>query len=106
MAIVMHRWVGLKSIGNFVGSATLNFPPSPAFAQASLNFTLGGGTQKVGIVSFRFRKPDGSDGQVDFGGWTSWPSTTGHERMTSVTFGVATGSNQQLDGIGNVFFWG
>ena len=56
MNIVMHRWVRLSSRGSFIGSATINFPPSPAFVQASLNYTLGGGSQKVGIMSFRFRR--------------------------------------------------
>jgi hypothetical protein len=83
----------------------MDFPPAEVVAQAVLNFTLGGGTQKVGIVKFRFRTPSGADQEVNFGEWPNWPPFAHHARMTSVTFGVATGSNQQLDGIGQAFFW-
>lgn len=106
MAIVKVRSIWLKSIGNFVGTATIDFPPSNVFVQASLNYTSGGGRQKVGIVSFRWIGADGSNQQADFGGWPGWAPATNNERMTSVTFGVMTGSNQELDGFGNVFFWG
>jgi len=106
MPIVGHNFFRLAARGSFIGTVTANFPPSGVVAQASLNYTLGGGTQKVGIVSFRFRPtPDGAEQQVNFGGWPNWPATVNADRMTSVTFGVASGSNQELDGIGNVFFW-
>ena len=105
MPIVGHNWMSLASNGSFIGFATANFPPAGTVVQASLNSVTGGGAHKVGIKSFRFRTPSGADQDVDFGEWPFWPATANHDRMTSVTFGVATGSNQHLEGFGNIYFW-
>ena len=105
MPIVGHRFVRLASNGSFIGSLTVNFAPASVVVQAALNSVIGGGAHKVGIKSFRFRTSSGADEDVDFGEWPFWPATANHDRMTSVTFGVATGSNQSMEAFGNIFFW-
>ncbi len=104
MALIGAATKILWSEGSNISSLTVNFPPANVMAQTGLNYVRGGGTHKVGIVSFKFKK-DGQTITKDFGGWTNWPNTVFSETMLSVTFGVATGGSQSLEGFANMFWW-
>ena len=82
-----------SSSGSAERTIDINMAPSQVYAQTWLHGTSGGGTQYTGIKAFRRRRPDGSDQLVDFGGWTNWPPTV-FDFVSSITFGIATGSNQ------------
>jgi hypothetical protein len=80
-------------------------PPDQVGAQAWLHGTTGGGTQYTGIKAFRRRRPDGSDEVVDFGEWTSWPPVI-FDFVSSITFAIATGEDQQGWAVLRVDHWG
>lgn len=105
--IYMTRTYNIWATGNHVGSFTIYFSPAYVVAQVGLNYVSGGGAHKVGIVGYTYRPtPDGPEKSVSYGSWPSWPHTVSRDRMTSVTFGVASGSQQAVTGYGNLYFWG
>lgn len=110
MPIVQHRAHGFWGWGadtGFTGSITVNMAPAFISAQAGYHMVSGGGLHKVGIKSFRHRpSSDGAEQNVDFGGWPDWRHTIGHDRVTSVTFGIALGAHQEAHAYGNLFWWG
>jgi hypothetical protein len=108
--IVKHRSFPLFAFANTqtqTGTFTINIAPAPIVAQTSLYRVYGATMVKIGIQSFRHRPmPDGPEEEVDFGGFGQWPSTIGHDRVTSVTFGVWAGKGNQLEGHADLYWWG
>lgn len=73
-------------------------------AQTALYGQSGGGTNYTGIKHFRRRLPDGSDQDIDFGDWPSWPPVI-FDHVSSVTFAIATGSDQQSWLMARMDYW-
>jgi len=107
MPIVGHQIFRLWASGSVIAPMTLIFdPPANIVAQASLHSTAGPGVHKVGIMNFRVRPiGDAPEVETSFGDWTKWPSTVAAQRITRVQFGVASGTEQELEGIANIFWW-
>jgi hypothetical protein len=75
-------------------------------AQNTLSSVSGGGAHMAGIAEIAFRdQPDGPNIPINFGDWTSWPSTVVQQNLVSVTFGTAVGGNQSCVSVCNVFLW-
>jgi len=105
MALIGAGTKVLWSSGSNISSITVNFPQANVMAQTALNYVDGDGAHKIGIVSFKFKK-NGQTITQDFGEWYNWPNTVFSETMISVTFGVATGGGQYIEGFANMFWWG
>jgi hypothetical protein len=104
MAVVGIRWVGWSG-GAGYHFTDINMAPSAAGVQVALRGTTGAGTQFAGIKHFRRRRPDGSDEDVDFGEWPTWRSNIFEPNLTSITCGVANGTDQIGWGVARVDFW-
>jgi hypothetical protein len=109
--IVKHRWFSMFAFSgdeSVTGTFTLNTAPAFIVAQTSLFRVYGREMVKIGIAGFRHRpEPDGPEEEVDFGGFGQWRGTIGHDRVTSITFGVWAGSEgDQLEGHANLYWWG
>lgn len=111
MPIVEQR---SKSVYGYGGSSglvhtmTVNFAPGPVHAQVCLTYTGGRGLQMVGIKGYRYRPdPKGPEKEVDFGSYLDWKSIAGVvDQMSSVTWGIALGSNQSAKARLDVYRWG
>jgi hypothetical protein len=105
MAITSVQWNWFSGSGNGYRTIDVNIPPDTVIAQATLHGTSGGGTQYTGIKRYRKRLPTGADQDIDFGEWPSWPPII-FDRVSSVTFAIATGSNQQAWTLARMDHWG
>jgi hypothetical protein len=103
--IYRTTWNWFTGWGNGYTTRDINIPPATVVAQAVLHGASGGGTQYAGIKSYRRRLPSGADQNIDFGGWTSWPPLI-NDRVSSVTFALATASNQQGWVFARMDYWG
>jgi hypothetical protein len=104
MAITEVQWNFFNFFGNAVNTIDVNIAPDTVIAQATLHGTTGGGTQFTGIKRYRKRLPSGADQDIDFGVWTSWPPLI-FDRVSSVTYGLATGSGQHGWALGRMDHW-
>ena len=86
-------WWWFSSSGSAERTVDVNIAPAQVNAMTRLYGTTGGGTQYTGIKGYRRRRPDGSDQFIDFGRWPSWPPGIS-DFVSSLTFGIATGSDQ------------
>jgi hypothetical protein len=92
--------------GSQIFTTDIDFPPQDTFVTAALSGTTGGGTQFAGIARARTRPtPEGPEVPESFGSWFEWRSALFRERMSSVTCGIATGTDQTAQAIFSVFFW-
>jgi hypothetical protein len=105
MAVTHIAWRWFSGSGNGYTTIDVNIPPSTLGAQVTLHGATGGGTQYTGIKRIRKRLPSGADQDVDFGEWPSWPPAI-FDHVSSVTFAIATGSNQQGWALGRMDHWG
>jgi hypothetical protein len=94
MAIRSVQWNWFTGWNSII-TREINFPPNIVGAQAALHGATGAGTQFTGIQHIRRRLPDGSDQNIDFGSWLQWPPAIWNTDVTAVTFGLATGVDQQ-----------
>jgi hypothetical protein len=93
--------------GSAIRTNEITFAPTDTFGTVALTWTTGGGAQAVGIVGVRSRpRPDGDEVSESFGEWPDWRSSTFRNRMTSVTWGIATGSDQTAKGLVVLHFFG
>lgn len=98
-------WQPFTAWGNGYYTVDVNIPPAQVVAQVSLDQVSGGGTIAAGIKHYRHRLPSGADQDIDFGDWTSWPTVI-YDYISSVTFALATGSDQWGTVTGYLYFWG
>jgi hypothetical protein len=94
MAVDGIQWFWFSGSGSGYHTADINIAPSTLGACATLHGKSGGGIAIAGIKSYRRRLSSGADQNVDFGEWPSWPYAI-FDHVSSVTYGVATGANQQ-----------
>jgi len=93
--------------GSQIFTSDINFPPQDTFAIAALSGTIGGGTQFAGIAAARTRpSPTGPEVPESFGDWPSWRSSLFRAKMSSVTMGIATGTDQTAQAVVTLFFFG
>ena len=105
MAITSVQWNWFSGWGNGYHTIDVNIAPDTVIAQSTLYGATGSGTQYTGIKHYRKRLPTGADQDIDFGAWTSWPPLI-FDRVSSVTYGIATGSDQQGWMLGRMDHWG
>jgi hypothetical protein len=106
MPIAEMQWTIIWSA---TGSITkeVNFGAQKAVGQISLGQADGGGLLNSGIRGFRTRpSPGGPENVTDFGeNFYNWPNTVFDQRLSSVTFALALGANQEATGVCNIFLW-
>jgi hypothetical protein len=88
---------------------TINLAPASVSAQVSLFGVYGNGLQRVGIRSFRTRPdPDGPEHAVTFGvAFGDWPSFLAVvEHLSSITWAVTAGADQEAFGRLDLLWWG
>jgi hypothetical protein len=100
MAVTGIQWFTAFGYGSAYHTVDVNVGPGSLGATVSLNGTSGGGTSYAGIKSYR--KSSGQN--VDFGDWPSWPAVI-FDNVSLITFGVATGSNQEAWSVMRVDYW-
>src|SRR6476660_5319410 len=98
------EWHWFSGWGNGYTTIDVNIPPAWVGAQISLHGTSGGGTMYAGIKHYRQRLDSGADQDHDFGEWPSWPPVVG-DMMSSVTFAIATGEDQQAWALARMDYW-
>ena len=104
MAITGSRWWWFSAWGGGYYTVDVNIAPAQVTAQTSLYGTTGGGAQFAGIKHIRRRLPSGADQDIDFGEYFDWkPMVSG--RLSSLTFGIATGINQRAWCVARVDWW-
>ena len=104
MAITEVDFHWFTAWGNNYHTVEVNIVPHQVLAQTWLRGATGTGTQFTGIKSCRRRLSNGSDQSIDFGVWTSWPPVV-TDRLSSVTFAIATGSDQEAWLVGRIDYW-
>jgi hypothetical protein len=108
MAITGMEWLIIWADNNLGNpTAEVNFGPQMTVAQISLGQADGGGLLNSGIRGFSTRPtPNGPDIPVDFGtDFYNWPNTVFDPNLSSVTFALALGQDQEATGVCNLFFW-
>jgi hypothetical protein len=111
MPIVGQKSKGVWAWGGDDGysyTVTVNFNPGAVHAQVGFTEVDGGGLHRVGIKGYRYRPdPNGAEKVVDFGDWPSWKSIVGVvDQMSSVTWGMAVGADQEARGRLDIYWWG
>lgn len=98
---------GYNSDDGFTYSHEWNISPAFTVAQATFTGVDGGGLHHVGIMAYRFRPdPSGPEIPVNFGDdFHAWPGCVYVHNLSSVTFTVAVGAEQEVYIIENLFFW-
>ena len=104
MAVVQIDWHWFAAWGNGYQTVDINIPPSNVGVQTSLYGQSGGGTNYTGIKHYRQHQPDGSDKDIDFGDWPSWPPVI-YDFISSVTIATATGSDQEAYLVARMDYW-
>jgi hypothetical protein len=87
-----------------VSTSEIDIAPATVGAAVALYGQSGGGTSFTGIKSYRRRNPDGTDQNIDFGDWTSWPPVI-FDLVSSVVFATATVSDQEAWTIMRIDWW-
>lgn len=111
MPIVMTRsksaW-GKGGDDGYVYTGTISFPPAYVHGTVAMTESLGDGGHFVGISGFTHRpKPDGAEQAVNFGWVSDWKSYLGgHERTTSVSWGLFAAPDCRTRGRLDLFWWG
>jgi len=104
MAVTKIEWHWFHGCGNGYTTIDVNIPPAWVGAQIALHGKSGGGTNFAGIKHYRKRLDSGADEDHDFGDWPSWPPFVG-DVMSSVTFAIATGSDQDAWALARMDYW-
>lgn len=87
-----HHW--FTGVGSY-HTIQVNVAPAPIMSSVALHGVSGGGTSYAGITHYRRRHADGRDEDIDFGGdWNSWPPSV-FDTISSITFGLAEGDDQE-----------
>jgi hypothetical protein len=100
------KWTIIWSANGSI-TTEMNFSTRVAVGQISLGQADGGGLLNSGIRSFRARpNPTAPEVVTDFGpSFYDWPNTITDSFLTSVTFALALGANQEATGVCNIFTW-
>jgi hypothetical protein len=106
MPVVGMRTNAYTISGSQIFTTDINFAPRDTFAIASLVRTSGGGQHACGIAGLRRRpSPQGAEVPENFGSWPNWRASAFRQRMTSVTFGMATGGDQTAKAVFTLYFF-
>ena len=97
-------WNWFTAWGNGYYTVDVNIPPAWVGAQICLHGQSGGGTNFAGIKHYRKRLDSGADQDIDFGEWPSWPPVI-FDYISSVTFAIATGSDQEAWAMYRMDYW-
>lgn len=105
MSVTEIDWLWFSGSGNGYQTVEINMSPDLIVAQIWLHGVGGGGLSYAGIKHYRQRLPmslfpsadgssPGTDVEIDFGEWVSWPPLV-FDLMSSITFAIATGEDQE-----------
>src|SRR5690348_7566866 len=104
MTVTSIEWHGFTAGNNGYHTVDVNLPPAWVGAQTWLYGTSGGGTTYTGIKHYRKRQDNGEDQDIDFGEWPDWPPVI-FDFISSVTFALATGDNQEGWAVLRMDYW-
>ena len=115
MSVTEIDWLWFTGFDNTYQTIDVNMSPDLIGAQISLHGVAGGGLAYVGIKHYRQRLPSslipsadrsgpGEDVDHDFGEWSSWPPVV-FDLMSSVTFAIATGEDQEGWALARLDHW-
>jgi hypothetical protein len=106
MSLTGMQWSLIYSSSGSV-TQEVNIAAQGAVAQISLGQADGGGLLDSGIRGYRTRpNPGGAENVTDFGdNFYNWPNTVFDTNLSSVTFALALGQNQEATGVCNLLFW-
>lgn len=115
MSVTEIDWLWFSGFGNGYQTIDVNMSPDLIVAQISLHGTGGGGGAYAGIKHYRQRLPaslfpstdgsaPGTDVEIDFGEWLSWPPVV-FDLMSSITFAIATGEDQEGWAVARLDHW-
>jgi hypothetical protein len=105
MAIVRTEGHWFGASGNGYHTIDVNIAPASVYATVCLHGNTGDGTSYTGIKRFRKRLASGEDEVHDFGEWPSWPPSVFDNSISSITFAIATGSDQAAYLYARMDFW-
>ena len=105
MATYKIEWHWFTGSGNRYTTIDVNIPPAWIGAQVSLHGHGGdGGTCYTGIKQYRRRLSSGADEDHDFRDWPTWPPVI-FDFISSITFAIATTSDQQGWLVARMDYW-
>jgi len=104
MAIYQTDWHWFSAWGSGFHTIDVNIAPAWVGAQTNLYGQLGGGANFTGISHYRRRLSSGKDKDHDLGAWGSWPPVI-YDYISSITFAIATGSEQQAWLVARMDYW-
>ena len=104
MGIYQTDWHWIWASGDGYHSVEVNLPPAWIAAEVSVHGDSGGGTHYTGIRKYRKRLSSGADKVKKFGEWYDWPPMI-FDYVSSITFSIANGSNQQTGLIARMDYW-
>jgi len=111
MALARQESYELHGTGGDDGGSwrkTIEFAPARVSARVALVSVDGGGLSLAGIIQYRYRPdPKGADKVVHLGSdWPEWKSfVEAVDGMTSITWGIAAGAQQELHARLDLSFW-
>jgi hypothetical protein len=106
MAITGTEWHWFTAWGDGYNTIDVNIAPAWVGVQTALQGQSGGGTNYTGIKHYRKRLGTGKDKDIDYGGlWYQWPPAI-YDYISSVTFAIATGEDQEAWLIGRMDYFG
>jgi hypothetical protein len=105
MSITAVNWCWGTGWGNGYATHEIDMVPAQMIISVALVGQSGGGTNFTGIPSYDRRLSNGADQNIGFGDWPSWPPLI-YDYISSVVFGIATGSDQQAWALMRIETWG
>jgi hypothetical protein len=114
MSVTEIDWLWFSGFGNGYQTVDINMSPDQIVAQIWLHGVGGGGGNcYAGIKHYRQRLPmslfpsadePGTDVEIDFGEWVSWPPLV-FDLMSSITFAIATVEDQEAWALARLDHW-
>ena len=101
--IIGAQWNWFHAVNGSV-TVDINLPPAGVSAEVSFYQVDGEGLHIVGIKHYRRRLESGEDQEIDFGEWGSWPPAI-CDFISSITYAIALGQDQEARAFGRLDFW-
>ena len=98
-------WHSFSAWGNASHTIDVNIAPAWIAAEVCLRGTSGEGTSITGIKEYRRRLSSGADKVHNFGFWGYWKPMI-YDYVSSITFAIATTSDQKAWMVGRMDYWG
>jgi hypothetical protein len=105
VALIHSDWHWFKGFGGGYHTVQVNIAPARVTASVALYGDSGEGASYAGIKHYRQRHQSGKDTDVEFGPlWFNWPPMVDHT-ISSATFALAEGDDQDGWLIARMDYW-